>query len=119
MALIDSLVVFAVSLAIGTLGIYTGARLVTGEEDFGYALLTALIGGLVWAIAGFFLGWIPLLGPLLAFLIWLGFINARYEGGLISAILISIIAWITVIVIFYILGALDLASFGAIGIPGI
>ena len=63
MALIDSIVVFVVSLLVGALGIYLGARVITEYEDYTYAIVTALIGAIVWGIVGFLFGWIPLLGP--------------------------------------------------------
>lgn len=119
MALVDSILVFIFSLVIGSIGVYVGARLVTGESDFGYAVLTALIGALIWSVVGFLIGWIPLLGPALTFLVWLGFINGRYEGGWLSALLITAFAWLTVIVIFYILGATGFATPDALGLPGL
>lgn len=49
-ALVDSLVVFPVSLLIGALGIYLGARSVTGRGDYTHAIVTALVGAIVWAV---------------------------------------------------------------------
>ncbi len=51
MALIDTLVVLGVSPLVGALGIYAGARLVTGDDDYSHAILTAIIGAVVWAVA--------------------------------------------------------------------
>lgn len=119
MALIDSVVVFLVSLLIGALGIYVGARIVTDTEDYTYAIVTALIGAVIWAVVSFFVGWIPLLGPVLVLVAYVAVINARYPGGWMDAIAISLIAWIASIVVLYILGAVGLATFDAFGVPGV
>jgi hypothetical protein len=45
MVILDSLIVFIISLLIGALGIYVGARVVAGIDDYTYAIVTALIRG--------------------------------------------------------------------------
>jgi hypothetical protein len=114
MALIDSLIVFIVSLLIGALGIYIGARVITDYDDYTYAIVTALIGAIAWALVS----WIPLLGLILALIVYLGVINWRYPGGWVDAALIALIAWVAVLVVVYILNVLGLAPFGALGVPG-
>lgn len=47
MALIDSVIVFVVSLLVGALGVYVGARVITDYEDYTYAIVTALIGAVI------------------------------------------------------------------------
>ena len=116
--MIDSLVVFVVSLLIGAFGIFVGARVVVDTEDYTYALITALIGAIVWAVVGFFFGWIPLLGPLLVFVAYLAVINARYPGGWIEAIVITVIAWLSVLVVLYVLAVIGVTGFEAAGVPG-
>lgn len=118
-SMIESLIVFVVSLLIGALGIFLGARFVVDTDDYTYAFITALIGAVVWAVVGFFLGWIPLLGPLLVFVAYLAVINARYPGGWVDAIAITIVAWISVLVILYVLAVLGITGFEAAGVPGI
>ena len=44
MAIVDSVVVFVVSLLIGALGIYVGARAVVGSDDYSYATVAPLVG---------------------------------------------------------------------------
>lgn len=114
MALIDSLIVFVVSLLIGALGIYVGARVVTDADDYTYAIVTALLGAIAWAIVG----WIPLLGGIIALIVYLAIINWRYPGGWVDAALIALVAWVAVLVVLYVLNAVGLASFGALGVPG-
>lgn len=118
MSLVESLVVFVVSLLIGALGIYVAARLLTDYDDYFYALITALIASIVWVIVSFFLGWIPLLGPLLALIAYLGIINLRYPGGWLRAIAIALIAWVASLVVLSVLAVLGLTSFEAIGVLG-
>ncbi|ELY84862.1 hypothetical protein [Natrialba taiwanensis] len=117
--MIENLIVFVVSLLIGALGIFLGARFVVDTDDYTYAFITALIGAVVWAVVGLFLGWIPLLGPLLVFVAYLAVINARYPGGWVDAIAITIVAWISVLVILYVLAVLGITGFEAAGVPGI
>jgi hypothetical protein len=105
-------------LLIGALGIYVGARVVTDYDDYTYAIVTALIGAFVWVVVAFFLGWIPLLGPLLALVAYIAVINFRYPGGWVDAILISLIAWIASFVVLYVLAFLRITGFDAVGVPG-
>ncbi|WP_126665079.1 hypothetical protein [Haloterrigena salifodinae] len=116
---VQSLIVFAVSLLIGAVGIYVGAKVIVDSEDYTYALVTALIGAVVWGVVGFFLGWIPLLGPLLVFVAYLAVINSRYPGGWIDAAAITIVAWLSVLVVLYVLALIGVTGFEAAGVPGV
>lgn len=118
MAFVDSVIVFVVSLLVGALGIYLGARVITDYDDYTYAIVTALIGAIIWGVVGFFFGWIPLLGPLLVFVAYVAVINWRYPGGWVNAILISLVAWIASLVVLYVLALVGIGGFGAIGVPG-
>jgi hypothetical protein len=119
MALVDTLIVFGVSLLIGAFGINVGARLLTGVNDYWYAIVTALIASAVWVVVELFFGWVPLLGPLLALGAYIGVIDYRYPGGWLKAIGIALVAWLASLVVLFVLGVLGLASFGAMGIPGV
>ena len=118
MALVDSIIVFVVSLLIGALGIYVGGRIVTDHDDYTYAIVTALIGAVIWAIVGFLFGWIPLLGPLLVLIAYVAVINFRYPGGWGDAVVISLIAWVASFVVLYVLALLGIGAFEAVGVPG-
>ncbi|RQG91614.1 hypothetical protein EA462_06595 [Natrarchaeobius halalkaliphilus] len=117
--MIDSLIVFGVSLLIGALGIYVGAKVIVDAEDYTYAIITALIGAIVWGLVGFFFGWVPLLGPLLVFVAYLAVVNARYPGGWVDAAAITIVAWLSVLVVLYVLAFLGVTGFDAVGVPGV
>lgn len=118
MAILENVIVLVVSLLIGALGIYVGARLFTKVDDYGRALVTALIGAIVWAAAGFLVGWLPLLGPLLVLVAYLTVVNFQYPGGWPRAAGIALMAWVTVGVVLYILAALNVVAFEAVGVPG-
>lgn len=119
MAIVDSIVVFVVSLLIGALGIYAGARVITDRDDYTYAVVTALVGALVWVVVALFVGWIPFLGPLLALLAYVTVINFRYPGGYVDAIAISLVAWIASLLVLYVLAAAGVSTFEAVGVPGL
>ncbi|SER26054.1 hypothetical protein [Natrinema salaciae] len=116
---IASAVVFVVSLLIGALGIYAGARVIVGRGDYDHAIVTALIGAIVWAVVGFLVGWIPLLGPLLVLAAYIGVINWRYPGDWTAAAMIGLVAWVTVLIALYVLAVLGITGFGAVGVPGV
>ncbi|WP_255196169.1 hypothetical protein [Halorarius litoreus] len=118
MTVIESAFVFIISFIIGTIGIYVGARIITETESFGKAAVTALIGAIVWVVVAFLFGWIPLLGPLLALIAYVGVVNWQYPAGWGSAAVISLIAWITSIIILYALALVGFVQFSAFGVPG-
>lgn len=119
MALLDTVLAFALGLVVGSFGIYVGGRVVTDIDDFAYAVMTALLGAIAWAIADALVGGIVLLGPILVLVIWIAFISFRYPGGLGNAILIGLVAWLVTLAVGYVLTAvLGVATPDAIGIPG-
>jgi hypothetical protein len=119
-ALENSLVVFVVSLLIGGLGVFVGASLLAGSRDYGHAVVTAALGSLVWAVVGFLIGGVPVLGPVLVFLAYLAVIKWRYRTGWITAAGITLVAYVTVLVVLAVL-----SDFGAgivtdiPGVPGV
>lgn len=119
MAFVESMVVFLVSLVIGGLGIHVGALAVTGRSDYTSAVFTALIGAVIWSLAGLVLGGLPLLGPALTFLAWMAIINWRYAGGWINAAGIAFVAWLSVLVILYLLSLTGIGGLEAVGVPGV
>lgn len=118
MAVLDSIVVFVVSLLVGALGIYVGARVVADTDDYSYALITALIGAAVWTAISFLIGWIPLLGPLVTLIAYIGVINYRYPGGWLAAVGIALIAWLASIVVLALLAMVGVTSLEAAGVLG-
>lgn len=116
---IEGLIVFAVSLLVGGLAIHLAARYVTyrrqpGGLTFEHAVVTALLGAVVWAV----LEWIPLLGSLLALVGWIAVIRYRYPGGWMKAALTGAGAWAAAVVTLAALELLGVGAVSALGIPG-
>ncbi len=113
-----SLIVLMVSLVIGTIAIYAGARLIIdADTGIGRAAVTALLGALAWALVSFFFGWIPLLGPLLTLVAWIGVINWQYPGSWTTAAGIGLIAWLVSVAVLVVLGSFGIVGFDALGVP--
>ena len=114
----DSIVVFAISLLVGSVSILAGARLIVDDEaGWPKAVVVALVGAVVWAVLSFFVGWIPILGPLALLVVWVGTINWSYPGGWGSAAAIGLVAWVVAAAILVGLGALGVVTPDALGVP--
>lgn len=119
MAPMDGLVVGFVSLLVGALAIHIAASVVlTGEQNYVNAVVAAAAGALVYALLGF-VGGIPVVGPALLLLVWIGVINWRYRGGWLTAGLIGGGAWVAAIVLLWLLSQVGLVELSALGIPGV
>lgn len=110
---VGSLVAFVIALLVGGLAIYTGASVVMDVQDYSHAVVTALIGAIAWGLTA----WIPLIGPLIALVVWVGVINWRYPGGWVNAAIIGLIAWIAALVLLFALNAILGLGVGAFGVP--
>lgn len=125
MALVNAVVVFGVSLVVGTVAILVAARLlVDSDAGISNAAFTALVGAAVfaaavWATTMLVLDWIPLLGAALMLAAWVGIINWRYPGGWGTATTIGFVAWLVAVAIVYALAALGLLQPEALGVPGV
>ncbi|WP_254766753.1 hypothetical protein [Salinilacihabitans rarus] len=112
---VGSIVAFVVALLVGGLAIFVGATIIVGVEDYGHAVVTALVGALAWALTA----WVPLVGPLLALVAWVWVIERRYPGGWATAALIGVVAWLAAAVILSVLDGLFGVGVGAFGVPGV
>lgn len=112
---LGSIVAFVVALLIGGLAIYISARVISGVDDYSRAVVTALIGAIAWALTA----WIPIIGIFIALIVWIGVINWQYPGGWVKAALIGVVAWVSALVILYVLNAVLGLGIGAFGIPGV
>lgn len=112
---IGSVVAFVVALLVGGLAIYLGASAIVNVEDYSYAVVTALVGAIAWALTS----WIPGIGLFVALLAWIWVINWRYPGGWVDAGLIGFVAWIAALVILIVLNSVLRLGIGAFGIPGL
>ena len=108
---------FVVSLVTGGLGVYVGARLVLGEEDPVNAILTGLLGAVVWVVGGVLVGWVPVLGQLLVLVVYAAVVYRRYPGDWRDALKVALVAWLVTFLVLVVLAALGLATYEAIGVP--
>ena len=111
---VGSIVAFVIALLIGGLAIYVSARVVVDVDDYGHAVITAVLGAIGWALTA----WIPLIGPLIALVVWVGVINWRYPGGWVKAAQIGVVAWLAALVILFLVNSVLRLGVGAFGVPG-
>lgn len=113
--ILGSVVAFVIALLVGGLAIFISANAIVGVKDYSHAVITAFVGAIAWALTA----WIPLIGPLIALVVWVGVINWRYPGGWIKAAMIGIVAWLAALVILFVTNAVFGLGIGAFGVPGI
>jgi hypothetical protein len=112
---IGSIVAFLVALLVGGLAIYISASIIVDVQDYSHAVVTALVGAIGWAL----FSWIPLIGTLLALVVWVGVVNWRYPGGWKNAALVGVVAWLAALVILLIVNSVFRLGIGAFGVPGV
>ena len=108
------IVSFVVALLIGGLAIYVSARVVADVDDYSYAVITAFVGAIAWAIGSL----VPLIGSVIALIAWIWVIKWRYPGGWIAAILIGAVAWVAALVVLFLLNGIFGLGISAFGVPG-
>ncbi len=114
-ALIGSLISFVIALLVGGLAIYISASVVVDVKDYSHAVVTAVLGAIGWFIGSL----IPIIGSLVALVVYLGVINWRYPGGWVKAALIAVAAWISALVILFLTNAVFGLGIGAFGVLGV
>lgn len=114
-AVVGSVIAFIVALLVGGLAIYISARVIVDVEDYSHAVITALIGAVAWALTS----WIPLIGPVIALIVWIAVINWRYPGSWVKAVLIGLVAWLSALAILFVLNTVLGLGIGAFGVPGV
>lgn len=114
-AIIGSLVAFVIALLIGGLAIYISARYITNVDDYSHAVVTAFLGAIGWALTA----WIPIIGPVIALVVWVGVINWRYPGGWKQAAIIGLGAWASALLILFVVNSVLGLGIGAFGVPGV
>jgi hypothetical protein len=114
-AVSGSLVAFVVALLVGGLAIYLSARFVAGVDNYRYAVVSALLGAIGWALSV----WVPAFGPLLALFVWIAVIHWRYPGGWVQAAIIGVGAWIAALLILFVLQSALGVGIDVVGVPGV
>jgi hypothetical protein len=108
------LISFVIALLIGGLAIYISARIVVDIDDYSRAVITAVLGAIGWALTS----WIPLFGPVIALIVWVGVIKWRYPGGWVKAAIIGVGAWLSALLILLVVNSVLGLGLGAFGVPG-
>ena len=117
-----SLLVFAVSLLVGGLGIHVGAKLALKPRGYSYAVVTALFGALAWVLVEMLLTRLDiggLLSSVVALLVWVWVIRRRYRVGWIRASILAVGAWVAAVVVLFLLALFGFTDFRALGVPGV
>lgn len=118
MAFLGAIISFVVGLLVGGLALYLAARVILGVDDYERAVITALLGAIVWGVTSLIVGWVPLLGPLIVLVAWVGVIKWRYPGGWVDAAIVGFAAWAAAAVGLFVLATVGV-DVGAVGIPGV
>ena len=98
----DALVFFLVGLIVSTIIIYVITRLLGEEEGVGTAILAALVGTIIYALAYYFLGE-GILAALIAGFVWLLALGGLYSMGWWRSLGVAIIVWIVAFLVGFIL----------------
>lgn len=107
-----------VGFAVAAVGVYAAEAALFEDGDAFRALGTTALA----AVAIALVGWIPMVGPVLAVVAWLGVLFYRYDDSWVNAVVVGGVSWL---VAFAITGVANvfLGLFGsglrAVGIPGI
>jgi len=110
----DRLVTFVASALTGGVAIHAGALIASDGRGYAHAVLTALVGAVVWAL----LEPVPVIGGLLALVAWIAVIRWRYRGGWLRAVVTGTAAWAAAVVVLAALDLFGVGSMSALGVPG-
>ena len=88
-----TVVFFIVSLIASAIIIFVVTKFLGEKEGIGTALLAALAGAIIYALAYFFLGQ-GLLAALIGGFVWLLALGTLYHMGWLKALLVAVIVWI-------------------------
>ena len=98
----EALIFFLVGLIISTIIIYVITKLFGEKEGIGTAVLAALVGAVIYALAYYFLG-NGLLAALVAGFVWLLALGGLYSMGWWKALGVAIVGWIVAFLVGFIL----------------
>ena len=102
---ISGVVGILIALLVSTLIIYVVTKLMGETEGIGRALLAAIIGTVVYALAYWLLG-NGLLAAVVGGIFWLLALRGLYKIGWVKALVIAVLIWILATIIGYFLPTL-------------
>jgi hypothetical protein len=102
---ISGVVGILIALLVSTLIIYVVTKLMGETEGIGRALLAAIIGTVVYALAYWLLG-NGLLAAVVGGIFWLLALRGLYKIGWVKALVIAVLIWILATIIGYFLPSL-------------
>ena len=100
--LVATAVFFIVGLIISAIIIYVVTKLFGEREGIGTALLAALAGAIIYALAYYFLGH-GLLAALIGGFVWLLALGSLYNIGWLKALVVAVIVWIVAAIVGFVL----------------
>ncbi len=86
---------FVFSMIVSTIIIYVVTKVLGEKEGLGTAILSALIGAIIYTGAYFFLG-TGLLAAVIGGIAWLIALGSLYSIGWLKSLLIAVVVWIVV-----------------------
>jgi hypothetical protein len=95
-------VFFIVGLIVSAIIIYVVTKLFGEREGIGTALLAALAGAIIYALAYYFLGH-GLLAALIGGFVWLLALGSLYKIGWLKALVVAVIVWIVAAIVGFVL----------------
>lgn len=99
---LETIIGFLISLVISAIIIYVATKLFGETEGFGTAILTALIGAVIFSLASYLLG-AGLLAALIGGLAWLIALGSMYNMGWLKSFVVAVIIWIFAAIVSWIL----------------
>jgi hypothetical protein len=102
----SSIVYLLIALVVSTVIIYLVTKFLGEKEGIGTAVIAAIVGTVVYALAYIFLG-NGLLAAVLAGIVWLLALKALYKIGWVKALITAIIIWVFATIIGFFLPTLS------------
>lgn len=109
------------SLLVGGFAISVGATFALKSEDYSYAVLTAALGAIAWAVVNVVFEAAGLQGvfsSLVGLVVWVWVIRRHYEVGWFRGGVIGLFAWFAALFVLSLLALFGVSSFDAYGVPG-
>jgi hypothetical protein len=100
--LMQAVIFFLIGLIVSTIIIYVITKLFGEKEGIGTAILAALVGAIIYALAYYFLG-TGLLAALIAGFVWLLALAGLYSMGWWRALGVAIVVWVVAFIVGFFL----------------